>query len=352
MLGGETLLSVVNDILDFSKLNAGQLELDRQAFGVASFMDETLSLVRDQCRPLKGFAVTLDLEPRLARRASTATRASPCARSCPEPPGMNARDQVHRHRERQRSGSASGLQVIGCGFEVTDTGVGISPSHIGRLFQRFSQVDESNTRRHGGTGLGLAICKGLVDAMGGEIGVTSEPGVGSTFWFEIPAPPSEAPITGLTPPPAESAPAGSTRILVVDDVMVNRELVRALLRDFDIEIVEATSGSEAVDASLASRFDVILMDMQMPGMDGMEATRAIRANSDANRDTPILAFSANVLPEQVDAARQAGMDDHVGKPVDPAVLLPKLRRLGPEGDRPTPRISCTTALCPPEEPKS
>ena len=111
---------------------------------------------------------------------------------------------------------------------------------------------------------------------------------------------------------------------MVDDVTVNRDLVRALLGDFDVEIVEAASGLEAVDASLASRFDVILMDLQMPGMDGLDAAKAIRANSDPNRDTPILAFSANVLPEQIEAARRAGMDDHVGKPVDPAVLLPKL----------------------------
>ena len=317
VMGGEALLGVVNDILDFSKLDAGRIELDRQAFALEGFLRKTVDLVREQAER-KGLALALKIAPDLplgilgdeGRLRQVLLNLL-----------MNAIKFTDRGSVQIRVAAAAPGRLR---IEVMDSGVGVPDAQIGRLFQRFSQVDGSNTRRHGGAGLGLAICKGLVEAMGGEIGVDSEIECGSTFWFEIPAPAANPACAAPPPAPAQPAPAGATRILVVDDVTVNRDLVRALLGDFDVEIVEAASGLEAVDASLASRFDVILMDLQMPGMDGLDAAKAIRANSDPNRDTPILAFSANVLPEQIEAARRAGMDDHVGKPVDPAVLLPKL----------------------------
>jgi CheY-like chemotaxis protein len=213
--------------------------------------------------------------------------------------------------------------------EVTDSGPGIPPDAAGRLFQRFSQVDDSNTRAHGGSGLGLAIYKGLVEMMGGEIGLHSLPHHGSTFWFRVPAAPAAA-VANPTPPSAAIAdgpPDFEGRplcVLLVDDVAVNRELICAMLAPFDIAVTTATGGAEAVECACAQPFDLILMDLQMPGMDGMAATRAIRANSEVNRATPILAISANVLSSQVEAARQAGMNDHIAKPINPTELLTKI----------------------------
>jgi CheY-like chemotaxis protein len=208
-------------------------------------------------------------------------------------------------------------------FEVIDTGIGIAPGAEERLFQRFSQVDGSDSRSHGGVGLGLAISKGLVDLMGGQIGVISEEARGSTFWFTVPV--SIASV-GEERGGAASAegPAAGARILIVDDVAANRELMAALLAPFGATIAEARDGEEAVSASLESGFDLILMDLQMPRMDGYQATRAIRAQSNRNCATPILAVSADVLPQHVEACRAAGMDGHVAKPIDPRDLLIKV----------------------------
>jgi CheY-like chemotaxis protein len=208
-------------------------------------------------------------------------------------------------------------------LQVADTGVGVSPDHSRRLFERFSQVDGSNTRQYGGSGLGLAISKGLVELMGGRIGVDSEPGQGSLFWFDIPAATVEgrARAPEAEPQPQALSPA---RVLVVDDVQVNRELVSAILAPFGLELTEAANGAEAVEAARREAFDVIVMDLQMPVMDGLAAARAIRSNSPLNRETPILALSANVLPAHVEACRAAGMDDHVAKPISPASLLSKI----------------------------
>jgi CheY-like chemotaxis protein len=164
--------------------------------------------------------------------------------------------------------------------------------------------------------------------MGGEIGVESREGAGSTFWFTIAAPAAPT-MDGPTVAAVDGGPA-ALRILVVDDVEMNRELLVAMLAPLGAELVEAADGLEAVAASMRSRFDVILMDLQMPGMDGYAATRAIRANSEPNRTTPILAISANVLPKHVAACREAGMDDYVAKPIDHRALIDKITHYAPQ----------------------
>jgi len=207
---------------------------------------------------------------------------------------------------------------------IADTGVGIAPEQTHRLFQRFSQADSSINRQYGGTGLGLAICKSLTTLMGGEIGVDSAPGQGARFWFTVAAPAS-APAQ-VEPPleaPIESAPA---KILIVDDAAVNRELVRVLLQVFGHELAEAAGGAEAVAMAAETPFDLILMDLQMPGLDGFAAAREIRATSSVNRQTPIVALSANILPEHLAAAREAGMNDHIAKPIDTRELVTKVAR--------------------------
>jgi PAS domain S-box-containing protein len=318
---GEALLSVVNDILDFSKLEAGQMELDPQPFELATFLDETVDLVRPRAVE-KGLTLRLELPPDVpAFLSADAARLRQVL--------LNLLTNAVKFT------AAGGVAVVAAydagrlKVEVTDSGPGIPPDAARRLFLRFSQVDDSNTRAHGGSGLGLAICKGLVEMMGGEIGLQSLPHHGSTFWFTIPAAPvanagSLAPavvVIGDGPPAFEARPLS---ILVVDDVAVNRELIGAMLAPFDIAVTTATGGAEAVEVACARAFDLILMDLQMPGMDGMAATKAIRANCDVNRTTPILAISANVLASQVEAARQAGMNDHIAKPINPTELLTKI----------------------------
>ena len=210
---------------------------------------------------------------------------------------------------------------------VVDTGVGIPAERRDRLFQRFSQVDGSVSRTHGGTGLGLVICKNLVELMSGKIGVTSDEGAGATFWFTIDAPVADASAADLADEaaaPEEVDLGRPAHILIVDDLAVNRELVRAMLTPFGHSFEEADNGADAVRAALQSGFDLILMDLQMPGMDGFDAARTIRATSTLNRATPIIALSANVLPAHIVASQAAGMDDHLGNPIVPAALAAKV----------------------------
>ena len=316
--GGQSLLAVVNDILDFSKLEAGQVELDPHPFDPAGFIEDTVELLTTQAEN-KGLTLGLivdDTVPDCIEADSARLRqvvlnlVGNAIKFTPE-----GRVSVS---VTQLAGETPRLKV-----QVADTGPGIPAERRDRLFQRFSQVDGSVSRHHGGTGLGLAICKNLVKLMGGEIGVDSEDGKGSVFWFTIAAPPAMA---TMEPEEAiaQSREMKPSRILVVDDVSVNRELVRAMLEPLGHTFVEACNGAEAVEASLREPFDLILMDLQMPGMDGVSAAKAIRASSPVNKLTPILALSANVLPDHLAACAAAGMDDHIGKPIQPMRLLTKV----------------------------
>ena len=317
--GGRTLLSLVNDILDFSRIEAGQILLDPQPFELKAFLEETIDMVRPEAER-KG--VGLRLEPRGDL-----------------PPLVRADSKRVRQVLLNLLGNAvkfttEGSITVGVSrraandqrllFSVNDTGAGIAAEHRDQLFRRFSQVDGSNTRRYGGAGLGLAISKGLTELMDGEIGVESAEGRGSTFWFTILAPPVEQPVPVEVE--ADEVSLAPLRILVVDDVAVNRELVTALLSPFDPQLFEAADGAEAVDAASRNSFDLILMDLQMPVMDGLAATRAIRSSSALNAATPIMAISANVLPDHVEACRAAGMNDHIAKPINPRELLSKIDR--------------------------
>jgi CheY-like chemotaxis protein len=321
----EALLSVVNDILDFSKLEAGQMELDPQSFDPGSFLQETADLVRLRAAD-KGLTLAVELAPDLpARLDGDAARLRQVL--------LNLLTNAVKFTATGGITVTAGYDQGQLRVEVIDSGPGIAPDAVHRLFRRFSQVDSSNTRTHGGSGLGLAICKGLVERIGGEIGMRNSPGGGATFWFTVPAG-TVASAESTTQDSAGASDdssefdAGPLAILVVDDVEANRELIRAMLAPFDIAVTTATSGVEAVEAACARPFDLILMDIQMPGMDGMAATQAIRANSDVNRATPILAISANVLSSQVEAARRAEMDDHIAKPIRPTELLTKISEWG------------------------
>jgi len=313
------LLTVVNDVLDFSKLEADQVELDPQPLDLRTFLEETLDLVRDQAAS-KGLGVKLDIDPSELPERIVADGAR--LRQVLLNLLTNAVKFTEAGQVSLAADAADGTLRI----TVRDTGIGVAPDVADRLFVRFSQVDGSNARQHGGTGLGLAISKGLTEMMGGRIGMESQPGIGSAFWIVLPLTLAPAVETGPSASAGDEVDVGATRVLVVDDVAVNRELVSAMLAPFEVEIVEACNGATAVQAALAQAFDVILMDLQMPGMDGLAATAAIRATSDLNRDTPILALSANVLGDHVAACLAAGMNDHIGKPISPGELLTKIAR--------------------------
>ncbi len=316
---GQSLLTVVNDILDFSKIEAGQLELDPHPFDPTRFIEETVYLVEAQ---------------------AAAKRLSVVARMVGEIPSAVSADAARLRQvllnllTNAIKFTARGEVVVEARFEgtqggalhiaVSDTGAGIAAAHMDRLFQRFSQADGSVSRRYGGTGLGLAICKNLTALMGGSISVESVEGQGSTFRFSIKAPSTELPARSRPSAPDRGAGSPPAKILVVDDVTANREVVRALLGALGHELIDAASGAEAVERASEEAFDLILMDLQMPGMDGLTATRAIRAQSRLNRATPIVALSADVLDLHRDNCREAGMDDHIAKPIDPRELVTKV----------------------------
>jgi CheY-like chemotaxis protein len=201
-------------------------------------------------------------------------------------------------------------------FEVADTGIGISDEVKARLFQPFVQADPSISRIYGGSGLGLSISRGLVELMGGAVGVADRPGGGSIFWFEIILPRAKPAVAS---PPAASA-EGAGRVLVAEDNKVNADFARLVLQKAGFTVRVAGDGVVAVEAVGAETFDLILMDLRMPRMDGLAATRAIRALSGWARRVPIVAFTANALPEDDRMCREAGMDDYLAKPVAPSKL--------------------------------
>jgi CheY-like chemotaxis protein len=211
-------------------------------------------------------------------------------------------------------------------FEVSDTGIGIAADQQPRLFQTFTQLDRSTTRRYGGTGLGLAICKRLVEAMpGGAIGVESRPDRGSRFWFVASLPETTAPHRVV---PERDAPADPTgkRILVVEDIAMNQVIVETLLRDAGHQVTVVDDGQAGLDAVRDGGYDLVLMDMEMPIMGGVEATRRIRAFDGAVGQIPIIALTANAMPSEAERARAAGMNDYLMKPIDQIQLLKLVAR--------------------------
>ncbi|WP_165183972.1 hybrid sensor histidine kinase/response regulator [Caulobacter soli] len=313
---GMTLLTVVNDILEFSKLESGHVALAPQPFVVAPFLDDVIALFADQAQA-KGLALSLDLDPGVpAALEADANRLRQVIVNLVS----NAIKFTEVGEVRVAVRHADGALRV----SVRDTGCGVPDDKRDGLFQRFFQVDGSNSRRYGGTGLGLSICKGLVELMGGAITMEPAPNGGSIFAFDVRAEEAAPAPAGAS---AERAgPIVRAQVLVVDDVAVNRELVRAMLHAVGHEVSEAASASEALRLTGCERFDLILMDLQMPEVDGFAAARAVRAQDGANRDTPIIALSADVLPEHVEASAKAGMNGHIGKPISPVELLGAIER--------------------------
>ncbi len=322
----DALLSVINDILDYSKLEADAVDLEPQPFDPRAMAQGAAAILEDLCR-IKGLTLLVeaadDLAPALMGDEGRLRQVTLNLLS-------NAVKFTGAGTVTLRVSDAAGrLRVT-----VTDSGIGIPPDKIDTLFDRFTQADTSTTRVYGGTGLGLAISRRLIERMGGVIGADSTPGEGSIFWFEVPlnAAGTEAAVTA---PALADLPSG-VRILIADDAPANRELVTAILAGFDLDLETVQDGAEAVEAARTGGYDLILMDVHMPVMDGLDATRAIRAMGGRVSRTPIVALTANVQPEQVERCRDAGMDAHVGKPIQVGELLQTIvtalaRRAGEEG---------------------
>ena len=208
-------------------------------------------------------------------------------------------------------------------FTVSDTGVGFEPDQKARIFGRFHQADGSITRRFGGTGLGLTISRELAELMGGGLDCESEPDIGSRFWFEAPLPLADLAHAGETPVPERDADAVPLRILLADDHPANRKVIEVLLSGASADLVCVADGNEALQTYRGGDFDLILMDMQMPVMDGLTATAEIRAfELQCGRGrTPVLMLTANAMPEHIEAGRKAGADGHLAKPVTMATLF-------------------------------
>jgi signal transduction histidine kinase/DNA-binding NarL/FixJ family response regulator len=312
---GEALLTILNDILDFSKMEAGKLELTGADFDLEAVVTSVTTLMGARAREKD-----LSLEARLAPRVPRALRgdAGRLRQVLLNLVGnaIKFTDAGSVRVEVEQAGVNGGRATLR--FAVIDTGVGIAEDAQRRLFDEFSQVDSSATRRFGGTGLGLAISKRIVIAMGGEIGVESAPGRGSTFWFTVAL---EA-ATGEAVREAVRADVAvrPLRVLVAEDNPINQQVALGLLRRQGHEVDVVADGRSAVEAVRAHPYDVVLMDAHMPGMDGFEATREIRRLPAGKGRVPIIALSASVLPEETEQCLAAGMDGHLGKPIDPTAL--------------------------------
>jgi len=310
--GGRALLATINDVLDFSKLEAGRVELVSEPFAPDAVAAEALALFEVEAGR-KGVAISFERgRPLPAWGLGDADRMRQVLLNLIG----NAVKFTQAGTVTLRADYADGEAR----FEVLDTGAGIPAERLDRLFQRFSQVDGSTARQYGGTGLGLAICKALVEAMGGGIGVESAPGQGSRFWFTVPLPACSAPAT-IAAPVRPEGQAG-LRVLLVDDNAANRELVRTLLRAAEAEVSEAADGFAAIEAATGQDFDLILMDLRMPGCDGREAARRIRCGG-PNADTRMLAFSADGETD-LTGEDAALFDARLSKPLKPAELLQAL----------------------------
>jgi signal transduction histidine kinase len=311
---GQALLAVLNDILDLSKIEAGKLDLEPRPFDLCRMLSST-------CATFSGAAAAKDVELRLSM--------------APEIEGAWMGDAL-RLRQVVSNLVSNALKFTEKGhvevaalrqgghlvIRIRDTGVGIKPEHLSRLFGKFSQADASTTRRFGGTGLGLSISRGLVEQMGGTIEVASQPGVGSTFTVRaLLAKLEQALEPEVEVRPEAMTPIGEDRplkILAAEDNSVNQLVLRSLLQPLEVELTVVDNGRAAVEAFRTQRFDLILMDIQMPELNGVDATRAIRIIETARKlpPIPILALSANVMTHQLDEYAAAGMQGHVGKPIE------------------------------------
>ena len=324
---GDALLTIVNDILDISKIEAGKMELEIAPFELDRLVDSIASLMQSRAKE-KNLGIAVQFAPGLPRAVKgDASRLRQIL--------LNFLSNAIKFTERgsigifvDRIGAGSTRQSARLRFAVRDTGIGIAENAQKNLFSEYTQVDTSISRKYGGTGLGLAICKKLVAAMNGEIGLESAIGMGSTFWFTVSLPiVSEEEIRMNTPESITSPDTPPLHILLAEDNAVNQKVAAAILKKMGHSVEVAHDGEQAIAAVIRGDFDVVLMDVRMPGIDGLEATRRIRALEGPKGKIPVLAMTAGVSREEEKLCVEAGMNGRVDKPIEPSVLANSIKMI-------------------------
>lgn len=319
MHSARLLLALLNDILDFSKIEAGRLVLETIAFSPAQLVRQCTDSLGVSARS-KGLEVSCELDPALPPAVSgDPTRVRQVL--------LNLLGNAIKFTERGSVSVQARWQDDALHVAVRDTGIGITAEQRSALFQPFVQMDSSHTRRFGGTGLGLTICQRLILSMGGEIGVDSVPGQGSTFWFRLPLPVAEEAAIDASAAEAAAQDGGQTltgcRVLLVEDNLVNQRVAAKVLERFGVVVSIASDGHQALDQLAHEDVDLVLMDCQMPGMDGWETTRRLRQRGWLG---PVVALTANATETDRQACLSAGMNDFLSKPFSAAALETVLRR--------------------------
>ncbi|MBT3471912.1 MAG: response regulator [Gammaproteobacteria bacterium] len=317
------LLDIINDILDLSKIEAAQLELEEIDFDLGQVLEQVSSITLFKGRE-KGLTMSLERDPDLSFLKGDPTRLRQGL--------INLINNAIKFTEEGGVAVVASVKeqsedVITLQFRVEDSGIGICEAQQLRLFKPFSQAERSTTRKYGGTGLGLSISKQLVEGMGGEIGVESELGVGSTFFFTLPfkrgyeLPPSQQ---GYSEDQSSNLPLEGMQVLVVEDNRTNQIVTEQLLLDEGAEVTIAEDGVVALEVAQQQRYDLILMDIQMPRMDGYEATRQLRKRY-SEQELPIIALTANAMKGDREQALAVGMNDYLTKPIDVEALFGALK---------------------------
>ncbi len=310
---GRMLSQLLNDVLDFSKIESGHLELAPEPMDVGEALQSVVALLDGEARgkgvelrcEVTGDGRWIEADPVRLRQAMFNLVGN----------AVKFTVEGHVTARLDIDPLPDGRRHVR--FDIEDTGIGMSAAAQGHLFERFQQADSGTTRRFGGTGLGLSITRALAHMMGGEIGFTSVEGNGSTFWLAFNAPAAETPAAE----PIGDGMLSGVSILLVEDNATNRLVARTMLSRLGANVQEAEDGVVGVAAARRGAHDLILMDIQMPHMDGVEATRAIRGLPGAASQTPIIGLTANVMAHQTALYRAAGMNGVVAKPISPAALL-------------------------------
>jgi hypothetical protein len=329
MQSAQRLLAIINNIIDISELEAEHMNLETIDFTLEGMRAKLLALLGDNARQ-KGLQLAIEIPPDLAERS---------LRGDPLRLGQVIAQLTANAIKFTAQGSVS-VRAALCGesqdevqvrFEVEDSGIGISAEDQQRLFTVFEQVDGSMTRKYGGTGLGLAISQRLARAMGGSIGIVSQLGAGSTFRLVVPL--KKAPVAEIRRAPSHATTESAEsvllrdyrgqRVLLVEDDVINQEIALFLLKEVGLEADLATDGEQAIDLVAQKRYAAILMDLQLPGISGLEATRAIRLLP-GTAAIPILATTASVPDLDRELCRTAGLNDFIAKPLDPALMFATL----------------------------
>jgi signal transduction histidine kinase len=316
LTSSQALLHVINDILDFSKIESGKMELEEVAFELIPLLDQVVKTLRPQAEA-RGILLRLDLDPALPERIVGDPHRIRQILYNLIGNGLKFTERGHvLLRARLGAAQERGQRLT---LDIVDTGIGIAPEHLDKVFEKFTQADNSTTRRFGGTGLGLSISRQLVNLMDGEMSVESALGQGTTFHLSLPLvlPTASIPLGALAPQGCSAGDVASIRahILLAEDNPVNQKVASAMLERLGCEVTLANDGREVLRLFGETRFDLVLMDCQMPNLDGYGATREIRALEGSSSHTPIVAMTANAMQGDRETCLRAGMDGYVSKPV-------------------------------------